>query len=189
MAEETSTQNGKAKMGKTLIKNWVEERAVSDYDSNNDMKKVLRSGHQGLITTTHDQPIACKTTIKDSYAEPKITKTRQVGRKLEAEQRELYEKFSKEVYEDFNRPPSPPDYTTSFKAHYHKDFVPVQRKETQPHAVYGEEPVSFWTTNRGIIHGESQSTGTNATFRKNAAFSTPVTEYMNQQLPHKIQNW
>lgn len=30
--------------------------------------------------------------------------------------------YSKEVYEDFNKPPTPPDYTTSFKAHYHKGF-------------------------------------------------------------------
>nr|AEF58833.1 sperm associated antigen 8 [Placozoa sp. H4] len=189
MAEGTHNLNTKTMTGKTLVKNWVEERAVAEYDNDNDMKKVLRSGHKGLLTTACDQPVVQATTTKDSFTDRKVATVRQIGRKSEAEQRELYERFSKEVYEDFNRPPTPPDYTTSFKAHYHKEFTPIEREETQPHSVYGEEPITFWTTNRGNLHGESQSVGPKSTFRKNVAFSTPVTDYMNQTLPHKIQNW
>merc|ERR1711976_557833 len=58
--------------GKTLLENWVEDRAVEDIDPTNlgDAKssaQVYKDGHKGLLTIEQEQPLDGLTTYKHSY--------------------------------------------------------------------------------------------------------------------------
>ena len=57
----------------------------------------------------------------------------------------------------------------------------------QPHDLYIESPVSYWTANTNKVTGITQQTqATKSPFGKNTAFSTPIEHYLDQPKPHGI---
>lgn len=81
---------------------------------------------------------------------------------------------------------------------------------SQEHNVLTEDPLTFWSDNINSItvcekfsahilifiilysyehQGVSQVTCSKAPFHRNAAFSTPIEQYVGQTLPHNISHW
>ena len=37
--------------GRTLLENWVEERATKQFDEKNDRQSILRNGHNNIVSS------------------------------------------------------------------------------------------------------------------------------------------
>ncbi|NXG75878.1 SPAG8 protein, partial [Baryphthengus martii] len=59
-------------------------------------------------------------------------------------------------------------------------FTPLPT--TQPHNYFTEQPSSFWLEQARSLPGVTSIDNGNSPFRRNAAFSTPITEYLGQPL-------
>ncbi|NXE30284.1 SPAG8 protein, partial [Ardeotis kori] len=54
---------------------------------------------------------------------------------------------------------------------------------TQPHNYRTEQPCTFWLEQAHSLPGVTSIRSGDSPFRRNAAFSTPITEYLGQPLP------
>ncbi|NXG50655.1 SPAG8 protein, partial [Psilopogon haemacephalus] len=55
---------------------------------------------------------------------------------------------------------------------------------TKPHNYCTEQPCSFWLEKAHSLPGVTRICSKDTPFRRNAAFSTPITEYLGQPLPY-----
>ncbi|NXK00563.1 SPAG8 protein, partial [Corythaixoides concolor] len=60
-------------------------------------------------------------------------------------------------------------------------FTPLPT--TQPHNYCTEQPCTFWLEQARSLPGVTSICSGGSPFRRNAAFSTPITEYLGQPLP------
>jgi len=180
-----------------LLENWVEERAVADIDPQEDLNaevtsgaQTFKDGHKGLLSTNFNDPASDHlTTVQDSYRPPPGPDVRTVGSKREALERELYAQVSKEVSEEFNKPPSPVPMESITHIDYNiLGFVPSKPKPTAHHDLVNEQPVTFWTEHKEKMHGISQIKTQDTPFRKNTSFSKPIEEYWDQTQPYEMEN-
>ncbi|KAL5515702.1 hypothetical protein EMCRGX_G000906 [Ephydatia muelleri] len=179
---------------KTLVHNWVEERQCANLEkSSRRLDGTLdptlhRQGHKGILSTNFAASMEGLSTVKDSYAPASPVKVQNMGKRQELLTRQIYEMVSAEVHEEFHPPPSPPDYTSTMKKDFHRDFVSTLPPPTKEHNVLTEDPLTFWSDNINSITGVSQVTCSKAPFHRNAAFSTPIEQYVGQTLPHNISH-
>lgn len=179
--------------GKCLLENWVEERAVASVepqDLNAEQTsgaQMFKDGHIGLLTSNLGASAEKLTTFRDSYKKPEPPNVRQKGSKAEMLEQMLYQQISQEVHAEFNPEPEPVDYKSVTHADYNKDeFVSHKPKPTAPHDYVSEQPATFWTEHKEKMHGISQiKPSFDSPFRKNAAFSRPIEEYMDQPKPYE----
>ncbi|XP_028399148.1 sperm-associated antigen 8-like [Dendronephthya gigantea] len=177
--------------GRTLLENWVEERACKQYEEPDRKQSHLhKHGHKGILTTKFDSKVENLSTTKDSYRQPSGSGVRAKGKKLELLEKHLVEKLSAEVQEEFHPPPTPPDYKSVTKQDFFSnEFIPRERVPRQPHDVVKEQPLTYWSEKADRIHGVSQVKTKDTPFRKNASFSTPVEHQLNDQKPYERWNF
>jgi len=176
-----------------LLENWVEERAVASIDPtdlNGEVTcsaQVFKDGHLELLTRNTQQPVDGTTTMRYTYQPPPGPQVRLIGARQEALQKMLYEQVSKEVHEEFNPPPPTPDYKSVTHNDFNKeDFISTQPAPTAHHDVVMEQPVTFWSDHRDVVHGVSQKkTCHHGPFNKNSAFSKPIDECWDQPKPYE----
>jgi hypothetical protein len=171
---------------KCLLENWVEERAVSDLDAHKAIKhpeitnqaKLLKDGHDGLITTASCSHTRDLTTHNDSYRPIKGLGIRLKGARAELLERMLYERAKKELEEEAAQQEEPDEIrSVTSKDFGIDDFVPKEPAPTSHHNYVTEQPVTIWTEIRDRAHGITQVKPTFDTpFRRNAAFSRPISE-------------
>jgi len=179
--------------GRCLLENWVEERAVKTIeqtDLNGDMTssaQTFKDGHRGLLTRDTQATMNKKTTVQDSYRPPPGPQVRLVGAKQETLEKMLYEQVSKEVHAEFNQPPPQPDYKSTTQKDFIRDgFISTKPAPTANHNVVTEQPVTFWTEHRDVIHGVSQiKAGLDRPFNKNSVFSKPIEHCWDQPKPYE----
>lgn len=176
--------------GKCLLENWVEERAVASIipdASSEDPKKIMKTGHKGLLTTNIKEGFEKETTFRESYKPPKDPGVRQRGVKAELLEKMLYEQVSKEVSEEFNPPPEPVEFKSVTQLDYNiEGFQPTKIEPTAHHDYVSEQPVTFWTEHKEKMHGITQiKPSFDSAFRKNTSFSKPIEEYMDQPKPYE----
>ncbi|XP_033750691.1 sperm-associated antigen 8-like [Pecten maximus] len=181
-----------------LIENWVEERAVKQFDEVEDDTNItssaqkFRDGHLGVLTTDFDANAEKLTTVRASYKRPEPCGVRLVGKKEELMKQMLLEKVSQEVFRDDINPPEPE--TTDFRSVTMKDFNKEEFKHvkpapTRPHDYRKDQPVSFWSEHKDRITGVSQVKTRDTPFRKNDAFSKPIDEYWDETGPYELENY
>ncbi|XP_013416545.1 sperm-associated antigen 8 [Lingula anatina] len=181
--------------GRCLLENWVEERNVAHLDPAGggadvtSLAQVFKHGHNGVLSTEFDAKAENLTTVRESYRPPTKPGVRQVGKKHELLEQMFFEQVSKEVHEDFNPPPPQPDYLSVTTKDFSKEFESIKPAPTQPHDLTREQPVTFWTEHVDKLHGVSQIKTKDTPFRKNAAFSKPIDEYMDQPQPYELENY
>ncbi|XP_033115300.1 sperm-associated antigen 8-like [Anneissia japonica] len=184
--------------GKCLLENWVEERQCQDlgYETITEDERQstaashpFKDGHPGILSMKQNETEKL-TTCKDSYRQPPKPQVRTKGRKKELLERALYAQVSQEVHNEFNPPPPEVEYTSITK----KDFTVegFQSKEIEPefeHNVETEQPITFWSSHKNKIHGVTQVKTTDTPFKKNTAFSKPISEYTDESEPYDAEKY
>lgn len=170
--------------GKILLENWVEERAVADLDPTNlgdatSSAQVFKDGHRGLLSVDVDTPLEGITTYRHSYKPPHGPGVASKGRREQLLEQALYEQVGQEVDKEFNPPPEQPDYQSVKTLSYDiPGFESTKPVPTMDHDYRTEQPVSYWTEHCTCSHGVTAHPPTfDSAFRKNASFSTPLSEY------------
>jgi len=170
-------------IGKTLLGNWVEERQVSHLDNcPKSIKELHKLGHSNVLSQTEEKR-TFETTCEVSYKPSEVKSCSRSGRRKELLEKQLYEKISSEIQEEMT-PKSPPiDYTSTTKKDFSKEFECHAPKATMEHDVNAEMPLTFWHQNLNTVHGVTQTKQGKSPFKKNAAFSTPISESLDAQKP------
>ncbi|XP_063312746.1 sperm-associated antigen 8 [Pelobates fuscus] len=185
-----------ASLSPCLLHNWVEERATASLDSSPPGAKlsdghVFRHGHRGIISTLLEAHIADSTTNKDSYRAPSTHHMRLMGPREEMLQKYLFQKFSQGVLEAINVPSEDLNIKESTtKRDYKVDgFTSRPPASNKSHDYRTEQAVTFWTEKLHRIPGVSDIKMRDTPFKKTSMFSTPITQYLDQPLPHSLQNY
>ncbi|XP_062455515.1 sperm-associated antigen 8 [Rhea pennata] len=175
--------------GSCLVRNWQEERATNDLDhvprpELGSEGFFYRHGHRGLLTHQLLSQLADSTTMKDAYRQPWRTALPARGQREAMLEFMLYQKYRKEMLEEICPPPGPMEsVSTTHRDYCAEGFQPTPLPPTQPHDCYTEQPRSYWLEQAHSVPGVTSIHATNAPFRRNAAFSTPIMEYLGQPLP------
>lgn len=184
--------------GKCLLENWVEERAVEPYDCVEEDAKItcsaqrFRDGHLGILTTDLDNGVSNVTTIRESYKKPEPCGVRLMGKKEELMRQMYFEKVGKEVFcEELEASqPEPTDFrSVTMKDFNIEGFKSVRPAPTKNHDYKKDQPVTFWSEHKNVIHGVSSVKTGDTPFRKNDAFSKPIGEYWDEPAPYELENY
>ncbi|KAM7023679.1 sperm-associated antigen 8 [Acridotheres tristis] len=99
----------------------------------------------------------------------------------------LYEKYSKETEEEIRpRPRRMESISTTHNDYRAMGFQSMPQPTTQPHNYLKEEPTSFWLEQARGLPGVTALFGRNIPFKRNAAFSTPITLYLGHPEPFNL---
>ncbi|XP_031465722.1 sperm-associated antigen 8 isoform X1 [Phasianus colchicus] len=177
--------------GTCLIHNWQEERATNHLDNVVPLELgsegfIYRHGHRGLLAPLHP-PISlpCSTT-KDAFRPPHRIPLLAQGQREAMLERMLYQKYRQELMKEINPPPGPMEtLSTTHRDYQAGGFQPTPPLTTQPHNYHMEQPRSFWLEQAHSVPGVTCIRTGDSPFRRNAAFSTPITEYLEQPLPYE----
>ncbi|POI18719.1 hypothetical protein CIB84_017536 [Bambusicola thoracicus] len=101
-------------------------------------------------------------------------------------ERMLYQKYQQELMEEIHPPLSPMEtLSTTHRDYQAGGFQPTPPTTTQPHNYHMEQPRSFWLERAHSMPGVTCICTGDSPFRRNTAFSTPITEYLEQPLPYE----
>ncbi|NXI40552.1 SPAG8 protein, partial [Galbula dea] len=96
----------------------------------------------------------------------------------------LYQKYRKEMLEKICPPPMPMESVSTT----HRDYCAegcqfTQPPAMQPHNYFMEQPCSFWLEQACNLPDVTRIRSGNSPFRRNTAFSNPITDDLKQPLP------
>ncbi|NXY52146.1 SPAG8 protein, partial [Ceuthmochares aereus] len=146
---------------------------------------IYRHGHRGLLTheLTSSPPIS--TTMKDDYCPPQMDVL--PGRseaELPLEPCAPPKGSEKEILEEMSPQAMPMEsVSTTHQDYCARDQQLTPLPTTQRHSYYNEQPSSFWLEQARSLPDVSSIRSGKSPFRRNAAFSTPITEYLGLSLP------
>ncbi|XP_057225525.1 sperm-associated antigen 8 [Malurus melanocephalus] len=173
-----------------LTRNWQEEIIVDPLDSRPQKhlgSKDSQQGYQGLPLHQLLSSNTDSTPPKD-YAPLRALLLGQGQRKAKLAAM-LYEKYSKEMEEEIRPPPSPMESISTTHHDYNAmGFQSTPQPTTQPHDYLTEQPSSFWLEQARERPGDTTIFGRNVPFKKNTAFSTPITMYLGHPEPFNLNN-
>ncbi|XP_052526257.1 sperm-associated antigen 8 [Tympanuchus pallidicinctus] len=177
--------------GTCLIHNWQEERATNHLDYVVPLELgsegfIYRHGHRGLLAPLH-APVSlpCSTT-KDAFRPPHRIPLLAQGQREAMLERMLYQKYRQELMEEIHPPPgSMETLSTTHQDYRAGGFQPTPPLTTQPHNYHMEQPRSFWLERVHSVPGVTCIRTGDSPFRRNATFSTPISEYLEQPLPYE----
>ncbi|NXV20562.1 SPAG8 protein, partial [Cepphus grylle] len=176
--------------GTCLIHNWQEERATNHLDTMPGQELgsegfTHRHGHRGLLVNQLLSSPTNSTTTKDTYRPPHRVLLLGRGQREAMLESMLYQKYRQACMLEKICPPRKPMELVSTT---HRDycsggcqFTPLPT--TQPHNYCTEQPCSFWLEQAHRLPGVTSIGSGDSPFRRNAAFSTPITESLEQPLP------
>ncbi|XP_015471020.1 sperm-associated antigen 8 isoform X1 [Parus major] len=101
----------------------------------------------------------------------------------------LYEKYSKETEEEIHpRPRRMESISTTHQDYRATGFQSTPQPITQPHNYLTEQPTSFWMEQARGLPGVTALFGRNIPFKRNAAFSTPITMNLGHPEPFSLSD-
>ncbi|XP_074426564.1 sperm-associated antigen 8 [Larus michahellis] len=175
--------------GTCLIHNWQEERATNHLDTMPGQELgsegfTHRHGHHGLLVNQLLSGPTNSTTTKDTYRPPHRVLLLGRGQRESMLESMLYQKYREEMLEKICPPRKPMESVSTTHRDYRGggcQFMPLPT--TQPHNYCTEQPCSFWLEQAHRLPGVTSICSGDSPFRRNAAFSTPITESLEQPLP------
>ncbi|XP_068522874.1 sperm-associated antigen 8 isoform X2 [Anas acuta] len=181
--------------GSCLIHNWQEERATNDLDQvpvpeMGSEGFVHRHGHRGLLTLQPPAQPPPSSTTKHAFRPPHSVPMLARGQREAMLELMLYQKYRQELLEEMSPPRAPMEsLSTTHRDFQAGGFQPTPLPTTQPHDYHTEQPCSFWLEQARSVPGVTCIRTGDSPFRRNAAFSTPITEYLEQPLPHVAESY
>ncbi|NXL53074.1 SPAG8 protein, partial [Podilymbus podiceps] len=177
--------------GSCLIHNWQEERATNHLDPVPGQEPgsesfAYRHGHHGLLAPQLLFRPTDSTTMKDAYRLPHRTLLLGQGQREAMLEFMLYQKYRQahEMLEKICPPRMPMEsVSTTHRDYCAGGYQSTALITTQPHNYCTEQPCSFWLEQARSLPGVTSIRTADSPFRRNAAFSTPVTECLEQPLP------
>ncbi|XP_005314615.3 sperm-associated antigen 8 isoform X2 [Chrysemys picta bellii] len=194
-AEMPEEQPRLVSRGKCLVHNWQEERATNELDQVPSPELgsegfFYRHGHHGLLTLQLLSQLVDSTTMKDSYRRPRRTGLPVRGQREAMLELMLYQKYRKETLTELYPPAGPMESLSTTHRHYCKEgFQPVLPPPSRPHDYRLEQPHTFWLESARQLPGVSNIRTSDTPFRRNATFTTPISEYLDQPLPYAPENY
>ncbi|KAM7369315.1 hypothetical protein PAMP_013591 [Pampus punctatissimus] len=183
MSEQATAVDNK--VGKCLLNNWAEERAVAALDIQETKAQIQKHGHRGLLTMNQESKMETVSTVKAAYIPPKNPGVRLQGIRGELLEKHIAQTISEKIRGERN----PLTHKTDFCSTTQKDFcvegfVPLTPEATQVHDYKTEQAITFWSENYQRIQGVTAVGSLKAPFRKSALFSTPISERLDEiELP------
>ncbi|NXJ71688.1 SPAG8 protein, partial [Rostratula benghalensis] len=181
--------------GTCLIHNWQEERATNHLDNVPGQEPgnegfTYRHGHPGLLAHQLISWPTHSTTTKDTYRPPHSVLRLGRGEAVPL----LHESCTfqkKEMLEKICPPRKPMELISTTHRDYCAKGCPfMPPPTTQPHNYHTEQPRSFWLEQAHSLPGVTGIRSGDSPFRRNAAFTTPIAEYLEQPLPRTpLSSW
>ncbi|KAM3599190.1 uncharacterized protein V6R79_001487 [Siganus canaliculatus] len=169
------------KVGKCMLHNWVEERAVAALDNEEARAQIQRHGHRGIITIDQESKMETVTTVKSTYVPFKSPGVTLEGNREELMKKKIAQMISKKIEEERKIPTPETDYCSTTRRDFCVEgFMPCTPETSQLHDYKTDQTITFWSENRQRIQGVSAVRSSEAPFRKSAQFSTPITERLDQ---------
>ncbi|KAM8743329.1 sperm-associated antigen 8 [Acanthopagrus schlegelii] len=179
MTEQPATVDNK--VGRCMLHNWVEERAVAALDTGKTTAQIKKHGHKGILTLDEDSKLESVTTFKAVYIPPKSPGVRLRGVRGELLEKHIAQMISEKIQAEQRRPTPKIDFcSTTQKDFFAKGFVPCTPETTQVHDYKTDQAVTFWSENCQWIQGVTAVKTPRAPFRKSALFSTPISERLDE---------
>ncbi|XP_039613994.1 sperm associated antigen 8 [Polypterus senegalus] len=181
--------------GKSLLHNWVEERATASLDSEASSKSPLEAkahkhGHKGIISVDVTSKFSNATTVKEEYTPPKGQQVRMMGARTEFLANQLYQTISKEVQEESNRPPSPVELVSTARCDYKiEGFQSVPPPSKKRHDYKSEQAITYWSENYKNVQGVTAARSKDNPFKKNTSFSKPISESLDNPVPYELEKY
>ncbi|NXF88749.1 SPAG8 protein, partial [Eubucco bourcierii] len=169
-----------------LIHNWQEERSTNHLDTMPAQELGNKGfthphGHHRLLV--HE--LLSWPTMKDTYRPPHRALLLGRGQRQAVLESILYQKYRNEMLEEICPRQMPMESVSTTHQDYCAEgcqFTPLPT--TKPHNYCREQPCSFWLEKAHSLPGVTRICSRDSPFRRNAAFSTPITEYLEQPLPY-----
>ncbi|KAJ8385500.1 hypothetical protein AAFF_G00185360 [Aldrovandia affinis] len=173
-----------------LMENWVEERATAFLDTEESGAHVYKHGHKGIISIDLESKAQDVTTVKDTFIPPVAPGIRQRGRREELLEKALYKTISEQVEEELNRAPPPAEFVSTTREDFKvPGFQSVPPSPSKEHDYKTEQAISFWSENYHKVQRVTAVRTRDTPFKKNSAFSTPITDCLDDPVPYAPENY
>ncbi|KAA0716522.1 hypothetical protein E1301_Tti009469 [Triplophysa tibetana] len=167
-----------------LLGNWVEERATAFLDRSGPKSCINKNGHVGIITVDVTATVQGVTTFKDAFSTPKSHVIRQRGKRTELLEKDLVKRISEQIHAELNPEPPAPEWSSVSKSDYRVEgFKSFQAPLTEvcEHNYTTDRAITFWSDNYQKIQGVTAVTTDDSPFKRNATFSTPISDKLDCQ--------
>uniref|UniRef100_A0A3B4GN97 Uncharacterized protein n=1 Tax=Pundamilia nyererei TaxID=303518 RepID=A0A3B4GN97_9CICH len=162
MTEQTAAVGHK--VGKPMLHNWVEERAIADLHTEDPKTHKHIHGHKGILTIDLESKMESVTTLKAAYVAPKTPVGRLQGMCLYLSPARMKKNYIISLsYKSLK----------IFLTFYWFNFLQVHDYKT-------DQAITFWSENCQRIQGVTAARSSKGPFRKSALFSTPITERLDE---------
>ncbi|XP_026883153.2 sperm-associated antigen 8 isoform X1 [Electrophorus electricus] len=175
-------------VGRCLLDNWVEERATALLDSTGTRLDIHKNGHRGILTVDITSKVV--STVKAAYITPKGSGVRKRGLRTELLEKDLIKRISEQVHTELNAEPSAHELCSITRADYTAHgFKPACPAVTMDHDYKTDQAITFWSENYQKIQGMTPVRTRDTPFKKNASFSTPINESLDDLTPFTPENY
>ncbi|XP_031952713.1 sperm-associated antigen 8 [Corvus moneduloides] len=167
---------------------WQKETLADPLDSRKDLGcEDFQRGYHGL--PIHQFLSSLTDSSAPKYCPPTRVLLLGQGQRKATLASMLYEKYSKETEEEIHpRPRRMEPVSTTHQDFHAMGFQSTPQPITQPHNYLTEQPTSFWLEQARGQPGVTSLFGRNIPFKKNAAFSTPITMYLGHPEPFNLSD-
>ncbi|XP_043934917.1 sperm-associated antigen 8 isoform X2 [Protopterus annectens] len=173
----------------------VNQRATADLDSGTqdvEEAKLYQHGHKGLLSIATENKLDGLTITKISFQHPHRAGAQVRGKREECLEQYLYQKISKDVFNELTQPPPPAKVelmSTTRQDYKVEGFKSVPPQPTMKHDYKTEQAITFWSENIQKVTGVTNIRTRDTPFKKNSSFSTPIYESMGDPEPHTLENY
>uniref|UniRef100_A0A8C0HDI5 Uncharacterized protein n=1 Tax=Chelonoidis abingdonii TaxID=106734 RepID=A0A8C0HDI5_CHEAB len=168
-----------------MLKVWETKRTTNELDQVPSPELgsegfFYRHGHRGLLTLQLLSQLANSTTMKDSYRRPQRT-----GLPVRGEAWGVLRRGKPSAH-----PRSSGSLGGCSSLHSQRalpaDGHALRLCFSQPHDYHLEQPHTFWLESARQLPGVSNIRTSDTPFRRNATFTTPISDYLDQPLPYAV---
>ncbi|XP_062844834.1 sperm associated antigen 8 isoform X2 [Trichomycterus rosablanca] len=155
--------------------NWAEERATALQDNTGPRSQIHKNGHSG---TVHGER-----TLKVAFTDPKGTRIRQKGLRAELLEKHLIKSISEQIKAELNPEPPAPELCSVTRTDYAAEGFRFVRPAPSADRDYKtDQAITYWSENQIKIQGVTAIKTRDNPFKKNATFSTPITECLDDPI-------
>ncbi|KAI1905300.1 hypothetical protein AGOR_G00014680 [Albula goreensis] len=180
----------KTSIGRCLKDNWVEERATAFLDTDESRPYINRYGHRGIISMNIVSKGEDTTSTKEAFTPPVAPGVRLRGLREELLEKALYKAVSEQVEEEFNPAPPPAEFFSTTREDFKvPGFQSIPPTPSKNHDYKTEQAISYWSENYQSVQRVSAVRTRDTPFKKNATFSTPLGQCLDDPVPCTPENY